>query len=285
MRAKSSDTEQDDPLLPPPTDMIDMRHELEQLEALIDWEFFEAEWAGFFPSHTGRPATSPRLVAGLMYLQHALELSDEAIVMRWVANPYYQHFFGETFFQHRPPIDPSSLRRWRKRIGEEGVEWLPTKTIEAGHAAGAIDKKSAKKVIVDTTVMEKNIAYPTDTRLFERASQRLVTLAQDHGIGVRQSYARLGPGLAAQVGRNAHARQFKRMRKGLLNLKGYTGRVMPDVERQLGTISDPYQRPGGGRNCPGGPSAAAEMEGQRQAFRAPRTPRRLHLKGQGPQAL
>ena len=55
---------------------------------------------------------------GLMYLQHAFKLSDEAVVARWVENPYYQHFTGETFFQHRPPIDPSSLVRWRKRIGE-----------------------------------------------------------------------------------------------------------------------------------------------------------------------
>ena len=69
--------------------MIDMRHELVKLEALIDWAFFEEEWAGFFPSHTGRPATSPRLVAGLLYLQHTFRLSDEAVVARWVKNPYY----------------------------------------------------------------------------------------------------------------------------------------------------------------------------------------------------
>ena len=62
--------------------MIDARHELVTLSALIDWEFFEREWATFFPSHQGRPATSPRLVAGLMYLQHAFKLSDEAVVAR-----------------------------------------------------------------------------------------------------------------------------------------------------------------------------------------------------------
>jgi len=49
-----------------------MRHELAALAALIDWDFFEREWAGFFPSAVGRPATSPRLVAGLLYLQHSL---------------------------------------------------------------------------------------------------------------------------------------------------------------------------------------------------------------------
>ena len=145
-----------------------MRHELVTLAGLIDWEFFEREWSGFFPSSTGRPATSPRLVAGLLYLQHAFRLSDEAVVARWVENPYYQHFTGEVFFQHRPPIDPSSLTRWRKRIGEEGVEWLLTKTIEAGRASGAVAERSLEQVAVDTTVMEKAIAHPTDSRLVER---------------------------------------------------------------------------------------------------------------------
>jgi hypothetical protein len=106
------------------------------LASLIDWDVFEREWAGFFPSTTGRPATSPRLVAGLLYLQHAFRLSDEAVVARRVENPYYRHLTGETFLQHKPPIDPTSLIRWRKRIGEEGVEWLLTKTIEAGRKSG-----------------------------------------------------------------------------------------------------------------------------------------------------
>jgi IS5 family transposase len=238
MKPKSRAPEQDDLLRPRLTDMIDMRHELVKLAALIDWEFFEDEWAGFFTSHTGRPATSPRLVAGLLYLQHAYRLSDEAVVARWVENPYYQHFCGETFFQHCFPLDPSSLTRWRKRIGEEGVEWLLTKTIEAGREAGVISERSVEAVIVDTTVMEKAIAHPTDARLCEKARRRLVALAQEAGLSLRQSYARLAPRLSGQVGRYAHARQFKRMRKALRRLKGYTGRVLRDIQRQLGRVAD-----------------------------------------------
>ena len=238
MKHRPRPPEQDDLLRPRLVDLIDMRHELVKLAALIDWEFFETEWSGFFPSSTGRPATSPRLVAGLLYLQHAFRLSDEAVVARWVENPYYQHFTGETFFQHRPPIDPTSLTRWRQRIGEEGVEWLLTRTIEAGRASGAVAERSLEQVAVDTTVMEKAIAHPTDSRLLERARAQLVELAREAGIGLRQSYARLAPRLAAQVGRYAHARQFKRMRKALRTLKGYTGRVLRDLRRQLGEIPE-----------------------------------------------
>lgn len=238
MKPRPRAEEQDDLLRPRLTDMIDLRHELAKLAALIDWEFFETEWAGFFPSPTGRPATSPRLVAGLLYLQHAYRLSDEAVVARWVENPYYQHFTGEVFFQHRPPIDPSSLTRWRKRIGEEGAEWLLTKTIEAGRRSGAVQDRSLSRVAVDTTVMEKNIAHPTDARLYETARGKLVALANEGGITLRQNYNRLAPRLTVRIGRYAHARQFKRMGKALKQLRGYTGRVLRDIRRQLDGVPE-----------------------------------------------
>ena len=95
------------------------------------------------------------------------------------------------------------------------MEWLLTQTIRAGQKSGAIDGDSVKRVAVDTTVMEKAIAHPTDARLYERAREQLVALAQQAGVELRQSYARLAPRLALQVGRYAHARQFKRMRKAL----------------------------------------------------------------------
>ncbi len=230
--------DQDDLLRARLVEMIDMRHELVKLADLIEWEVFEREWAGFFPSQTGRPATPTRLVAGLFYLQHAFRLSDEAVVARWAENPYWQHFCGETFFQHRLPLDSSSLTRWRRRIGEEGVEWMLTETIEAGKRAGAVKGNDLTKVTVDTTVMEKNIAHPTDARLYETARRKLVGLALEAGIRLRQNYNRLGPRLCGQVGRYAHARQFKRMRKALRRLKGYTGRVLRDIERQLGRVPE-----------------------------------------------
>ena len=101
---------------------------------------------------------------------------------RWAENPYWQHFCGETFFQHRQPIDPSSLTRWRNRISEEGVEWVLTGTIEAGKRSGAVKGSDLKRVTVDTTVMERNIAHPTDARLFEAARRKLVGLAREAGL-------------------------------------------------------------------------------------------------------
>ena len=89
------------------------------------------------------------------------------------------------------------------------MEWLLSKTIEAGRTSGALTDKSLKRVAVDATVKEKNIAHPADARLYERARALLTGLAKEAGIDLRQSYARLVPRLAGQVGRYAPARQLK----------------------------------------------------------------------------
>jgi IS5 family transposase len=88
--------------------MIDLRHELVKLAALIDLEGFDREWVGFFPSSTGLPATAPQLMAGLLDLQHAYPLSDEAARCRQTdANS--SQFFGQRQ-SVRPSEDRATLR-------------------------------------------------------------------------------------------------------------------------------------------------------------------------------
>ncbi|MDR1709388.1 MAG: IS5 family transposase, partial [Candidatus Accumulibacter sp.] len=218
-------------------EMIDLSHPLVKLSGLIDWTIFEREWIAQFPAGCGRPASPSRLVAGLLYLQHTFGCSDESLIWTWVENPYWQYFCGETYFRHEPPVDPSSLSRWRRRMGEEGVEWLLTATIEAARKGGVIREKSVEKVIVDTTVMEKAVSYPSDSKLLERSRQHLVRLAKRFGIELRQNYNRVAPRLARQVGRYAHARQYRRMRAALKRQRTLVGRVWRDVERHNGPLT------------------------------------------------
>jgi IS5 family transposase len=212
--------------------MIDRRHELVRLAELIDWPVFDREFGAQFASTTGRPALPTRLVTDLLYLKHTFALSDEDVVARWVENPYWQHFCGERYFQHELPCDPSSLVRWRRRIGEAGVEWLLTQTIEAAKASGAMKRESLSTIVLDTTVQPKAIAHPTDSRLLNRAREQLVEAAQDCGITLRQSYVRVGKAAEHQAGRYAHARQYKRMRREIRRLRTWLGRVIRDIERK-----------------------------------------------------
>ena len=214
-------------------EQLKMSHPLIRLAQIIDWDVIERQFSAHFSSGRGRPALHPRLVAGLLYLQHAHAASDEAVVTTWLENPYWQYFCGETYLQTELPIDSSSLTRWRKRIGTEGVELLLALTIEAAHMAGLIKKSSLDKVIVDTTVMPKAIAHPTDSRLLEKGRQHLVKLAERQGIKLRQNYNRQAPRMAAQIGRYAHARQYKRMHKAIKALKTRVGRVHREVARKF----------------------------------------------------
>ena len=188
------------------------------------------------PERGGRPALPVRLMAGLLYLKHAYDLSDEAVCERWLENPYWQFFTGEVVFQTTLPCNPSSLTRWRQRLGEAGMEELLTQTIAAARSMKAVDARELSRVIVDTTVQEKAIAHPTDSRLLEVARKKLVLMSRRNGLKLRQTYEREAPGLARKAGRHAHARQFKRMRRVLRRQRTLLGRVIRDIGRQLGTL-------------------------------------------------
>lgn len=157
--------------------LIDPRHELVKLAAVIDWERFDREWGEVFCEH-GRPAIATRRIAGLHYLKHMYGMSDEQVVQRWAENPYWQYFCGESYFQHELPVTPSSLTRWRQRLGERGMESLLSATLEAALESKAVKARDLKRITVDTTVQEKAIAFPTDSKLYNRARERLVRLAK-----------------------------------------------------------------------------------------------------------
>ena len=88
------------------TEFIDLQHPLVLLANRIQWSDFEPHWHRRFSDASGPRAAPARLAAGLLLLKHMEGLSDEALMMAWVCNPYYQYFCGETHFQHKRPINP-----------------------------------------------------------------------------------------------------------------------------------------------------------------------------------
>jgi IS5 family transposase len=165
-------------------------------------------------------------MVALHYLKYQHDLSDEDIVAAWVENPYWQHFSGMRYFQHSMPIDPSSMTRWRKRLGEAGAEQMLRATIEAGMAMRVIRPAELKRINVDTTVQTKAIRFPTDARLYQRMRERLVKVARAEGLTIKQSYEHVGRRLLMQSSRYAHARQMKRARACTRKLKTQLGRVV-----------------------------------------------------------
>jgi len=211
-------------------DIIDPRHELVKLGELVGWDGLEAKLSVFYCADNGRPGSSIRLMAGLCFLKDIKGVSDEELCATWCENPYFQHFCGETFFQHRFPVEPPSLSIFRKRIGEKGMQILLGETIKLGLQSGVVAKRDLSQVTVDTTVQEKAVHFPTDVRLCHKAREELVSLAEKEGIRLRQSYVRKSKEALFMSNRYSAARQMKRARKKIKEVKNYLGRVIRNVE-------------------------------------------------------
>ena len=213
--------------------IIDMGHEKVVLAQQIDWQFLSEKCGGNYSDKPGHPALPIRLMAGLHILKYADNLSDEEVCLRWVENPYYQYFCGEEFFSHTLPLDRSSMTRWRQRMGEESIQALLMESLAVAVKVGAAKPADFTQAIVDTTVQEKNAAFPTDAKLINRARQKLVKQAKAAGLDLRQSYSRVGKRALIAHQRYAHAKQFKRARRQLKKLRTYLGRTIRDISRKI----------------------------------------------------
>jgi IS5 family transposase len=217
-------------------ELLNPEHPLYVLAERIDWSRFDVSIDACYADELGRPGVNTRLMVGLLYLKHAFNESDESLVARWVENPYWQFFCGLSYMQHELPIDPSSLSRWRKRVGAERLEKLLEATIQTAIQMKALRPQELQRVNVDTTVQEKAIAFPTDARLYHKMRMALVRRAQSLGLRLRQNYRFKSKKLLAKQGRYAHARQLKRAAKMTRQLKTILGRVLRDIQRKAPAI-------------------------------------------------
>jgi IS5 family transposase len=219
-------------------EILDKQHPLYQLAAAINWQIFEESLGKFYAEEIGRPGLPIRLLVGLHYLKHLYHLSDEVVVASWVENPYWQYFCGEQVFQHRLPCDPTTLVKWRQRVGAEGIESLLKETLDTARRQQALKEQEVERVNVDTTVQEKAIAFPTDARLYHKARRALVRVARQVGCQLRQSYSRLSKKALWKQSRYAMAQQMRRARKESKKLRTYLGRVLRNVERFYGPLKE-----------------------------------------------
>ena len=214
-------------------DQLNPKAPLLALARKIPWDMFEHEFAGLY-AEVGRPAKPVRLMVGLLLLKQIENLSDERVVEAWVQNPYYQAFCGMEHFQWKFPCDPSELVHFRKRIGEAGVEKIFEASI-ALHGDNALEKE----VIVDTTVQEKNITFPTDTKLRVKVIGRCWKLAAEEGITLRRSYRRELKKTLRIIRFTKSLKDKKKVTAAIRRVKTMANALLRDLTRKLSQSSRP----------------------------------------------
>ena len=165
-----------------------------------------------------------------------VKIRSDGVVQRWADTPRWQFFSGQSYYEDRQPCDATTLVKFRKLLGEDGVEELLAQTINVAVELKLIKPQELSRVIVDSTGQEKAIAHPTDSRLLETARIKLVEAAKGAGIALKQTFAKEGEQLSCQAGRFAHARQFKRMRRAIKRQRTIVGRLAREIDRKASAI-------------------------------------------------
>jgi len=208
-------------------DQVDRNDPLLQLGNAIPWEALEKALSPLY-SDKGRKAKPIRLMCGLLILKQLDNLSDEAVVRQWKRNPYYQLFCGETSFQSQEPCHSTELVKFRNRLGKQGIE-----NVFAMSVALHGDAAEEDTVLVDTTVQEKAVTYPTDTKLAIKIINRLNKLAKENGIKQRRTFVKEVKELRLKC-RHFRSKKFSRKaRRALKRLRTIAGILLRELQRKL----------------------------------------------------
>lgn len=207
---------------------LDPADPLLQLAAVIPWCEFEEAFSIHYKKGVGAPGKPIRLMVGLLIFKQLENLSDEALVVQWKRNPYYQAFCGVKEFCRKLPCHSTELVHFRKRIGVEGVDRIFKMSVDL-HGAAALEDT----VNVDTTVQEKHITYPTDSKLAIRIINRLNKIAKAHGIQQRRTYVKEVKTLRLAMRHFRHASKRSKAKRALKRLRTIAGTLIRELRREL----------------------------------------------------
>lgn len=209
-------------------ELLNPKHELYLLTNTIDWDYFDREFSIYY-SDQGRPAHPIRLMVSLLILKSLYNLSDEKLIEEhWEMNVYFQYFSGKEHQHWGQPCASSDIVYFRKRIGVSGIEKIFKHSIDLHDQDG-----QDPNVSIDSTVQEKNITYPTDSKLQKKIIDKCVKIAKEEGIKLRRSYKRTSKQLVRDTYNGTHPKRRKKANAAKRKLVTIAGRLVRELDRKL----------------------------------------------------
>ena len=215
------------------TRLVPKEHRLVVLSQSLNWRVFEEKFEPLYPAG-GRPTgMTIRALVGLLILKQMHNVSDDVACRRLSEIPSWQLFCGYRYHQKKISIVGTTLGRFRQRIGAEGFEAIFAETVRLGQRNGLVSKRDLERIHVDTTVQEKNIAYPHDGKHLYRVLNRILKSLKKKGLKPKQSYRFVGKKHLVQSLRYRRARQSRRANREQRKLATCVRRLANDAQRRM----------------------------------------------------
>jgi IS5 family transposase len=157
------------------TPILDPTHDLVILRHIIPWQPIIDHLVPFYDNQKGRLGHSLRTLVATLLVSRLRQLSDRKVIKQLQENRYMQYFCNVPDQGLLTFLNPSTLCRFRKRLGKSGIAILEDQVFERLKGAGVID---ADTMLMDSSVLESPIIYPNDVRLIYKAFGKMAVLAR-----------------------------------------------------------------------------------------------------------
>jgi IS5 family transposase len=211
-------------------DMLDSKDPLIVLADNFPWSKVESKFQKYYKNDkVGRPNKPIRLMVGLLLLKQLENISDENIVLQFKRNPYYQYFCGFSEYTPCLPCHATELVKFRNRIGKDGFEFIFKMSVEL-----YADEAKESQVIVDSTVQESNMTFPTDGKLAIKIVAKLLKIAKNENIKLRRSFIKEIKILRIQLRFFRHPKKLKKALGAMKRLRQIAMVILRDIDRKFG---------------------------------------------------
>lgn len=157
-------------ILPPIA--LRMPPELQAVDRLLDDEAFFAPYREHFHAVLGRPSIPIECYLRMLFLKFRYRLSYETLCREVADSVSWSRFCR--IGVGTPVPHPTTLMKITTRCGPQTIAALNEALLAKAHAQRLV---RLDQVRADTTVVEANVAYPTDSGLLARGVARMIALA------------------------------------------------------------------------------------------------------------